>query len=374
MAVACLAVVIASVLALTLCYKPAKMDYISYWSAGQLLMHHGGPYSPAQVLAIERTQGLASHVPDIMRNPPWALFLAAPLGWGNARAGLFFIELITIGSVIFCLELLGVAPQHRLLAFCFAPVFACIGAGQSSPLLLIGFVLFLRFHRSRPFLAGTGLLLMAIKPHLFLIFWPILLIDCLYRKNFRILAGGASAFACAMLFAFRFDPHIWGHYLAMLDASHLEGEFMQTPSYALRHLIAPRTEWVQLVPSCVAVIWGCWYYVRNQRIWDWRTHGMLLILVTVLVSPYAWMTDEIVLLPSIMLALTNENKSKYSTVIFVAISGTVMAMLMMHVQLTSGAYLWTPAAWVAWYIYTQYPSAPIVTTHESTTLFKPLTQ
>ena len=213
---------------------------------------------------------------------------------------------------------------------------------------------------------------MAIKPHLFLVFWPILLIDCIYRKKFRLLTGSILALACAMVFAWRFDPHIWRHYLAMLQASHLEGEFIQTPSYALRHLIAPGTAWVQLGPSFVAVIWGCWYYVRNRRTWDWRTHGMLLMLVTVLVSPYAWMTDEIVLLPSIMFALTDKNKSKYSTAIFVTLSGIVMAMLMMNIQLISGAFLWTPLAWLAWFVYSRHSKSQMEPTDPiDTNLYQP---
>lgn len=66
---------------------PAEMDYISYWSAARLLVHHGGPYSPRGVFALEKSVGFTPNKPLMMRNPPWALFLVAPLGFLAPRIG-----------------------------------------------------------------------------------------------------------------------------------------------------------------------------------------------------------------------------------------------------------------------------------------------
>jgi hypothetical protein len=331
--------------------QPAEKDYIAYWSAGQLLVQHGDPYASSQVLATERIHGYKAARPLITRNPPPALFLTIPLGWVGPRFGLFFWTAAALGCIIGFLHTLEIAPPDRILAYFFAPVFACFVLGQSSPFLLLGFALFLRFHRSRPFAAGAALLLMAIKPLLFLAFWPLLLIDCLYRRNFRLLAGGAVAIGGATLFAMYLDPQVWPQYLAMLRAARIDTEFLPTPALLLRCMVDPKLVWLQFVPSCIAIAWGIWFYSRNRRNWSWHVHGMPLMFVTVLVSPYAWTTDEIVLLPAMMAALANPAKPKHSVTVFVLVNGFVIIMLAAQVQLTSGAYAWTSSAWLGWYLY-----------------------
>ncbi len=333
--------------------KPASKDYISYWSAGQLLAKRGNPYSYSQVLAIERTQGYRLATPIIMRNPPWALFLTLPLGWAGARVGLVLWTAALMGCIVAYFVLFDLTLKKRMLAYCFAPVVGSLASGQSSPFPLLGFSLFVYLYKKKPFSAGVALLLMAIKPHLFLVFWPLLVIDCILHKNLRLLLGGAVALFGATAVAMYLDPHVWSHYFEMLLASQLQAEFLQTPSYILRYLVAPKAMWLQFAPSLLAIGWGGWYYMRNKCAWDWRIHGMPLMLVTVLVSPYAWMTDEIILLPTIMFALSSPIKPRYLTALFMMITGVAAAMLMAQIQLSSGAYLWTSSAWFAWYLYSR---------------------
>ncbi len=171
--------------------RPATMDYISYWSAAKLLVRHSDPYAPAAALALEKPLGFKPIVPLIMRNPPWALFLVAPLGLTNIRVGLFLWTLATGACIVTSVHILNPGSRDNPLALLFAPAIACIGAGQSSAFLLLGFVLFLHFHRNHAFLSGASLLLLAIKPHLFFVFWAVLLADCIYRRKFLIIAGSS---------------------------------------------------------------------------------------------------------------------------------------------------------------------------------------
>jgi hypothetical protein len=356
--IAAAAIVIAAVFVIAIAGHPAEKDYISYWSAGRLLLHHSNPYSPAQVFALEKTQGYSPARPLIMRNPPWALFLAAPLGFPSPLPGLLLWTLAAAACVFVSARLLNIPPRDRAFAFLFAPALASICTGQSSPFLLLGFSLFLYLHSRRPFLAGASLLLMAIKPHLFLVFWAVLLIDCVYRRSFLILAGGISALAAATAFAISADPHIWQHYFAMLAQARLDHEFVPTLSILLRLLIDRKADWIQLIPSCLALVWGTWYYARHRSEWNWQTHGMLVILVAVLVSPYSWFPDEIVLLPALALVFTSAQKRKYSLQILVAINCLlILALLVAHIPLTTGIYFWTPLAWLTWYLYAtkQFP-------------------
>ena len=346
------AIVLSGLVAISLGSRPASKDYISYWSAGRLLLHRADPYCASQVLALEKTQGYSDIKPIIMRNPPWALPLVAPLGFGNPMVGLLLWTIAATGCILIFIRLLNVSPENRAFAFLFAPALASICSGQSSPFLLLGFSLFLRFYRSRPFLAGASLGLMAIKPHLFLVFWMLLLVDCIYRRRFFILVGGACVLVAGSAFSMYLDVQVWQHYFAMLRASTLNTEFFPTMSMLFRLLINPRAGWLLFVPSAVAIIWGLWYYKRKCHIWDWRIHGMLLLLVTILVSPYGWFSDEIVLLPSLAFAFTFPERRKYSIEVLVAIDVlALLVLLLAKPSLSSGAYLWTPLAWLGWFLY-----------------------
>lgn len=348
--VAATAIALAGILIFTL--VTSRTDCVSYWSAGKLLMHRADPYSPAAAYALEKAHGFSVGY-MVMLNPPWALFLAAPLGFGGIRTAVFLWTLATAACILISAYLLNVPPKERAFAFVFAPAAAAVFMGQSSPFLLLGFSLFLHFHRRRPFLAGVSLLLMAIKPHLFLAFWAVLLVDCLCRRQFQLIAGGACAIAVASAFAMCFDPRVWSHYIAMLRTSTLQHDFFPTASMLFRMLIDARIFGLLFVPSAVAILWGCWYYARQRKVWDWGTHGSLLMLITVLASPYSWFTDEAVLLPCILFALALPNKPRASSWILLAINTVALYIaLVRQAPLPSFAYIWTPLTWLAWFLYT----------------------
>lgn len=342
---------IAAALILSARINPGRMDYIQYWSSAHLLLHRADPYSPAGVLALEKAHGYLLSRPLIMPNPPWSLFLVAPLGLVGVHVGLFLWTLVVGSCILGSALLLNPGSMDNPLALLFAPAIACFGSGQSSPFLLLGYALFLHFHRSRPFLAGASLLLLAIKPHLFLIFWTVLLADCLYRRKFLILAGGVSALVAATALAMLIDPRVSQHYFAMLHQHHPADGFLPTLSMIFRLLTAPHLFWVLFVPAGAGVLWGLCYFVTRRNTWNWGTHGMLLLVVTVMVSPYGFFTDEVVLLPAIIFALNLPEKSKNSGWILLTINTLAAVLFVLGVSLTSAAYLWTPLAWLAWFLY-----------------------
>lgn len=332
--------------------RPASRDFISYWSAAKLLVRHNDPYSAERVFELEKAQGDLASDPIIMRNPPGAMFLVAPLALGNPFVTLFFWTVASIGCIFAFARLLGVSSKDRAFAFVFAPTVSCIFLGQSSAFLLLGFALFLHLQQRHPFLAGAALLLMAIKPHLFLIFWAVLFVECIYRRRFLILAGGATALTAATAFAMLLDPRIWQQYWAMLRASSLDHESFPTVSMFFRLLTNRGSFWLLFVPSSLGIIWGLWYYRHNRHLWDWSVHGMLLMLVTVTLSPYGWFADSIVLLPCITAALASPAKRKYSTQILIAINTIALVILLVvRARITSLAYAWLPLAISIWFLY-----------------------
>jgi len=61
-------------------------DFVIYWATGQQLAHHANPYDPDQMRQLEHGAGFAgkADLVNYMRNPPWGLPLALPLGFAGA--------------------------------------------------------------------------------------------------------------------------------------------------------------------------------------------------------------------------------------------------------------------------------------------------
>jgi Glycosyltransferase family 87 len=321
-------------------------DFVEYWSAGQLFVHGANPYSAPMILALEKSRGFTPDAPLIMLNPPWALPMVAPLGFLPALAALVLWIIAAVGCILTSLLLLDVPPQNRTLAFLFAPVLGCFAMEQSSPFLLLGFSLFLRFHRSRPFLAGASLLLMAIKPHLFMVFWVILLAECIYRRRFMILAGFAASLACVSALVTLIRPHVWQDYFALLHQSTLDQNSYPTLPSLLRAVINVNLPWIATIPLCAAIVWGIVYYWRRRSGWDWRREGMLVMMVAVLTSPYCWISDEVVLLPSVTSALASSPR-RFSIEILTAINFAGVV----GICITIRSLAWLPLALFLWYLY-----------------------
>src|ERR1700723_2426044 len=218
-ALAASAIVLAGILIISMAGNRAGRDFISYWSAGKMLIHRANPYSIAHVLALENANGYSGSSPLTMLNPPWALFLTVPLGFGSPATGLFLWTLATAGCIVAFIRLMKLLVEDRMFAFLFAPAVAVFRLSQSSPFLLLGFSLFLFFYRRRPFLAGASLLFMAIKPHLFLVFWVGLAVDCIAQRSLLLFSGLLSALVAATAHRMCFAADIWQHSPPMLRGS-----------------------------------------------------------------------------------------------------------------------------------------------------------
>ena len=321
-------------------------DFVEYWSAGKLFVHGANPYSGPLILALEKSRGFTPDAPLIMLNPPWALPMVAPLGFLPALGALVLWIVAGAGCILASLFLIDIPAKNHTLAFLFAPVLGCFAMEQSSPFLLLGLSLFLRFHKSRPFLAGAALLLMAIKPHLFMIFWVILLADCLYRRRFAILAGFASSLAGVSMLVTLVRPHVWQDYFALVRESTLDQNSYPTLPSLLRATINVNLAWIATIPLCLAIVWGIAYYWRRRSSWDWKREGMLVMIVAVLTSPYCWISDEVILLPSVVFGLTPPPR-RYSAEILAAINFAGVA----GICITIRSLAWLPLAFFLWYLY-----------------------
>jgi len=334
----------------------SQKDFISYWAAGQQLMHGANPYDFDAVRSLELATGREDNHPLLMRNPPIAFFLALPLGLLSAKNGLvlwLFTLLACLSISIRLIWLLNGRPDSRfhLFGYVFAPALACLMAGQFGIFLLLGVLLFLYFHQTRPFIAGTALLFCAMKPHLFLPFAIVLFLWIVARKSYQILAGFFSALLASCALSYCFDIHAWSQYLQMMSTGKALDEPVPVLSVVLRFLIDRHAVWIQFLPEIAACCWALWYFWKRRNRWSWMEHGLLLLLVSEMCAPYGWFTDETMALPAILYGVYCAVESRRSLLPLGLIAGIALIELFVGVQIISPYYLWTTPAWLAWFLY-----------------------
>ena len=340
----------------------ARRDFIGYWAAARQMVHGADPYNADAVLRLEKSVGLGQLQIKLTPSPPAGLALILPIGCMSAKNGLVFwmmLQLACLAGSIGILWLLLGKPATRLhlFGFLFAPALACIMAGQVGVLCLFGITLFLFLHKSRPFFAGAALLPCSLKPHLFLPVILVLLLWVIAEKAYRLIAGFLVTLAASDAIVTFYDRDVWSQYLAMLRAGGLHGRFAPTLSAYLRWDIHPQAGWLEYLLTAIACVWAVWYFWRRRRQWRWTNEGMLILLVAIACAPYAWITDEAILLPAVLLAVFHALASRRSLLPIALFAAVALIELFCDVRITSWYYTWTAPAWLLWFLYaTRLPS------------------
>lgn len=327
-------------------------DFILLYSAGHQLVHLSNPWAPYPILLLERLAGWRGPL-AFMYNLPPALFIALPFGFFSYAVGsliFFVLSLSALTASIWMLlktcKLYGIG--YWLAAGLFPPAVACLVSAQTATFLLLGITLFLYFHERKPWLAGIGLWLCILKPHLFVPFGLIVVLWSIRRREYRIVAAAILlALACAVL-VFYLDPLCWEHYITMMKAEHLSQQFFPTLSRVFRIDIHAETSALDYVPMAISLVWAVWYYFSRES-WDWNRDGLLLLLVSVLVAPYAWFSDETVLLPVIIAGLAARS-GRYA-IPYVVMAVIALGEVFHGFPMRSWWYIWTPLAWLLWYLW-----------------------
>lgn len=347
----------------------AVRDSIAYWAAARLLTTHQNPYDHATVLTLERSQGYSEDRPLVLRTPPWSLFLVMPLGWLSP----FFAWVVWLLALLACL-IVGLRLTRKLyekefssqnlfaiVAYTFAPVPACLVSGQMGLVLMLGIVLFLFLEEKRPFWAGAALVLPFAKPHLLFLFWLALAIWVVAKRRSLLAIGFTSAFVAAAVIALLFDHQVFTHYREMLQVAAIQKEFIPALSGVLRLLFFRRFFWVQFVPLAVGIVWSLRYISRNWAVWDWRVHGPALLVVSVLTTPYEWLSDETVLTPAILQAVAlvyavrNQLRPASKALLsFLALLDVLLLLILrFKIPFSTGIYFWSSLVWFGFYFYAQ---------------------
>lgn len=294
--------------------RASTRDFVEYWSAARLFIEGGNPYSPDELIVLQRTAGWGGVQPLIMWNPPWALPLVLPFGIADFTTGQMFWLVLHVWLILISAQVLwriyndadSASRFSWVLALTFVPVVFVLVIGQITPLTLAGLALFLHGERKQKYWAwGASLVLLSIKPHVLYLFWIVLLFWIFDRRPRRLLFSAALFGLGALLLPLLFDPEIYSKYLVLYGAPGIDKP-MDWPAPTLRNVIriffGTGETWLQIAPTVIAAGWSIYHWTKHRHQWLWREQLPLLCVVSVSTSIFVWTYDHVVFLPAIMQA------------------------------------------------------------------------
>jgi hypothetical protein len=287
-------------------------DFVEYWSASRLLFDGRNPYSPNELLKLQRSVGWPGSTALIMWNPPWTFPLTLPFGMLSYSLGQMAWLLVQLLLILVCTNLLArlygnSSATCRIewgVALSFVPTVFVLIIGQISPMVLAGITGFLVLESKGKWLAaGAALAVVSIKPHLLYLFWLALCLWICREGRWRIALGALMSFLLVALVPLYFDRDIYGQYFELYKLEGILQPFDQaTPT--LRNifplLFGRSDRWLQSLPTVIGFAWLIYYWRRNRARWQWSEELPLILLVSVTTSFFAWTYDYVVFLPALI--------------------------------------------------------------------------
>lgn len=275
---------------------PIFGDFIGFWSAGRATLdgHVAQIYNVRLIYQYHHVAAPDVTVVAHWSGPPTFLlivtalavlpFPVAALGFLGASGAVYFYAARKL------------LPDSRALVFAATLPAAVYHLGNVQTGLLIAGLsgLALYWLDKRPYLAGALVGLLAIKPHL-AILWPIMLALTGRWRTFFVAAISAAAFAALGALVFGVDTY--ARFFEHLPATQqlITSQRITTPAYAslyadLLSLHASLTAAIaaQAASSLAALAASAWIFRRSR---DAAVQGAALCAASLLVTPYLFFYD-----------------------------------------------------------------------------------
>lgn len=355
---------IAPILTVT-CYLHSD-DFIRYWASGKLNVQGENPYELARIIKLQEEAGDAnSNISNaIVLNPPWAIALLMPFGLFDYYIGrlswLFLSIALILISAIILWKIYSGNPKHRwfviLLVFIFAPTISVLEVGQIAAFVLIGITGFIYFTSvvRNDWMAGISLAIISIKPQLILLFWVALLFWIIQQRRWKILLSIIVTILSLTLVAVITNPHIVGQYLHMLQTYQISDWASPTIGAYIRYFwLETQQFWLQFLPVVLGGIWLIYYWYRHYETWNWVNELPIILLVSMILSPYSWTYDLVVLIPAVVLAtiwIANDWKRWSTALMLIIFLGISILDLVLHMKLDDFWFIWVAPAVLIWFL------------------------
>ena len=249
------------------------------------------------------------------------------------------------------------ARTHVWIPLCafigFSATLLSLYMGQVNTLVVLGLALFIFFDaKKRDFLAGACLVFVTTKPHLVILALPLITLNAIWHKRFKLLSGFASVLVACALILWRLYPN-WLNSFWRLITSGMNG-FREAPTIPglLVHAGYGFGEWLWVAALMTGVI-GWWKFkdkIKQRNLLD------VAILAGMIVSPIGWSYDQIVLfvpLCHVLEWMANGALSKrYIFIItFTLIVTNLMSYYERTLSLSEAWFFWIPVITTIVYLF-----------------------
>lgn len=327
------------------------IDLLQYWAAAKVILVGGNPYDVTLLEPLQRSVSSSKEIPIRLWNPPfvfsWILPYAA-FGFSTLVKAWLIVGslLILIAARLSLLRYLGreskVSPVILLawiLILSFYPFYISLAYGQVTPVLFIGFVLFLfRYETKQDLLAGIFLSLTILKPHLLYLVYLALLLDAIRSGEWRVLAGLSFGVALLAIPGCFVDPAIFSQFFEAFSAPPMYWKNPNLGSW-LQGALGSLSFGVRVIPAVVTCLV---FLVLRPKL----NFEMLLVLIPIslVTAPYGWVYDQMLVLPVLFWILSSwyyQLNSRLAGYILLILS---VPMVLISKHYGQEFYVWYPAA------------------------------
>jgi len=301
-------------------------DFRPYWSATFLLAHGQDFSNPGLMDNIERTLTNWNKPFTMMAwFAPTGMVVLLPFTFLPFEKAAFLWLLTNIVVLSATAFLLWRDVKRKiwiplLAVFAFPMTLLSLYVGQINTLVLFGLAVFISLRKpENQYLRGIGLALTTIKPHLVILTLPLIILDCIYKKHWKILIGffGSLLFCSVILFAFYPSWPISSWQLVSSGMSTIR----ETPTLSgLLAFVTGQTwgKWLW-IPGLV-ILFIAWWIEKEK--WGFQRIFYLSIPLGLLFSPIGWGYDQIILIISQLFLLQKivqkkGNKNLSASIIFI---------------------------------------------------------
>lgn len=278
--------------------SPADRDFLSFWGAAQMALagNPAGAYHNEALHAVQLTAAKLAGGGLPFPYPPAFLLLVMPFGLLPFTPAMVAWSLATF--LLYFAVVKRMFPDSGWLPAAFPPVFVAASIGQNSFLMAALLVGGLMLIKSRPFVAGLVLGCLILKPQLALLLpvavlasreWRAMFGAALSSVGLLLLGVGVFGFAATQAWIDQMPLYVdiaknglvgWNKLASVYAATRQAGIDAGT-AMSLHGLIAA---------AAAATVWKIW---RSDS--DFSCKTAALIAGTMLVSPYLFLYDAVIL-------------------------------------------------------------------------------
>jgi hypothetical protein len=235
------------------------------------------------------------------------------------------------------------------LVVSFCPVAFSLFEGQINILMFFALVGFLYFQtRKQDFLSGLWAIFLTIKPNTIYLVLLALVLWVFIDRKWKFVLGALTGIIVLVLLTFLLNQHIFAQYLVYMREIR-PGDVLNTSFYGwISHLTGKDNQLAFYLPVLVGLVFFAMYGSSRHFRWSWKMNLPVLIMISLITTPYAWVHDEVLFIfpllqaAGLLLAMDGKKVFKWTFAIIYALLNIAGLILIPRYRYAAYDLLWIP--------------------------------